>query len=235
MKIKILIVLLGLVFLFQGCSQKVKTKIVAVASPDQKTLYDGSVISENRHVVTLSLYDKIEIAKERTIFKIILQNRGDSPVKFSKENISVTFEDNDIEQVAKELKIQSGDSFLKYLKDAYLNEENRIIEEILRTTEIDAKSIAMAKSENAKKVIAVMYAVKLSNTVTKMEDMREDIGQFKETIPIITYKDTTIQPSDTYIGILVCDTSEMIPKIKGKFKIVVSVEDETHEFTFMRS
>jgi hypothetical protein len=41
-------------------------------------------------------------------------------------------------------------------------------------------------------------------------------------------------PDEGASGLVVCDTSTMNAKVEGNFHIVVSVNDEQHEFTFKR-
>ncbi len=232
MKIKISVILLGSIILFQGCSQKVQT--VAVASSDQKTFYDGSLTSEKRCIVTLSLYNNIKLAKEKTIFQIIIQNRTKFPVKISKENISVIFQGNNTGKPLKNIQIESPEVFMAYLEDTYYNEEHRLIYDILRRASRTADDIEMRKEEREKKMVAAMFEPKLANTVNKIKLMRDEIGQLKETVPDIVIKQSTILPSDTYIGIVVCDTAEISPEIEGEFKIIISVDGENHEFTIER-
>ena len=236
MKIKILAILLGTIIIFQGCSHKVQT--IAVASSDQKTYYDGSLTSQKKYIITLSYYNNIILAKERTIFKIILQNRSETPVKFSNDNILVTFEGNGKDRSSKKLNTQTGDAFLKYLEDVYYTEEIRIISSDMRKVGslVDFASPGMMDKQvdRSTQVQIEMLGPKLTSSVNKITDMRKDIEQLKETIPEIVIKPTTILPSDTYTGIVVCDTNEMTPEIEGTFKIVVSIEGESHEFTFER-
>ena len=251
MRIKLFIILLGLMFFLQGCSHKIKT--VAVATSTQKTFYDGSIISENRHAVTLSHYDKIELAKDRTIFEVILQNRGNSPVNFSKGDISVTFEGNEENRTSKKIIIQSADEFIKYLEDAYYNEEIRKITDIIRKVSRIADqahetsiitnmsgggsgggSTGGGGNDKSIEMQALMLESNLITTVDKIKFMRKHIEQLKESIPDIIIKSKTIMPRGSYSGLVVCDTSEMTPETEGQFKIVVTLEGEKHEFTFER-
>lgn len=57
---------------------------------------------------------------------------------------------------------------------------------------------------------------------------------FKSLGPEIILKPQRIMPGSSFSSIVVCDTGAMTSRIKGIFKIVVSIDNEEHQFTFTR-
>ena len=95
MKTRIILLLILSVFLIQNCAPKKrlqKIEITSEASSYQKTGPEGELISEKKHVVSLSYYTEIKMAQGKTMFRMTIENRGNEPVKIGYENVSVIFE-----------------------------------------------------------------------------------------------------------------------------------------------
>lgn len=235
MKIKILLVLFGLILFFQNCAPMMIVKIAGVASSDQKTDPYGAVISEKKHVVSLSHYTEIDYVKGKTIFMMIVQNRGKNPISINSDNILVIFEGNSKDWASKMIKIQSLDDFMKDLERDYYNDENRIIAGMLRKVDIAADEIRQKREEREMEFVVAKLEPALFNSLHKIELMRKEIEKLKEVVPEIIMKSQTVLPNNGISGIVVCDTGEMDPKIEGIFRVVVSIDGEQHTFSFTRS
>ncbi len=128
MKIKLYLMLFLSVVLLQSCAGKIKT--VAKPSLMQKVDYNGAVISEKKHTITLTLYTKFKYIEDKIIFNLLVQNRGKEPLNISNENISMEFRGKDEASAPIKLEIQPLDDFMKDLENDYFNAEGRIVSSI---------------------------------------------------------------------------------------------------------
>ncbi len=241
MKFKIISALFLLMVFMYSCSP---VKVTGITSSDQKVFEDESVISEKKHAVTMSHYTKIEEAEDKTIFKIIVENRGEEPVKISEDNISVIFEESGEKKALKKIELQPFDNFMKDLEREYYSEELTLELRVLRDMEWTLLMIAAAPlpenadmgelAYNMEKALGEEFEPQFREMNETIEDLHEDIKQLREVLPEIIMKPKTIKPGDVIIAIFICDTRDMDKKVKGNFKIKFFVDSEEHRFTFAR-
>ena len=103
------------VVLLQSCAGKIKT--VAKPSLMQKVDYDGAVISQKKHTVTLTQYTEFKYVEDKIIFNLLVQNRGKEPLNISNENISMEFRKKDEVSAPVKLEIQPLEDFMKDLEN----------------------------------------------------------------------------------------------------------------------
>jgi hypothetical protein len=233
MKIKIYLMFLLSIVLFQSCAGSIKT--AAVASSDQKVDYNGSVISEKKHVVTLTHYTEIEHVKNKIIFNLLVQNRGQAPLSIGNENISIIFREKGKDTVPEEMVIQPFDDFMKDLEKDYFDEEIRLITDQLRRIPKTADDIDAKEEDRDKKMIADMFASRFIMAAYRLEEAIEDYDQLEDILPHLVFKPQIIMPNKSINGLIVCDIADIDKKAEGDFNIVVLIEGEKHNFTFSRS
>ena len=73
MKIKIILLLILSVLLIQNCAPKKRLQIASIASSYQKKSPEGELISEKKHMVSLSHYTEIKTAQGKTMFRMIIE------------------------------------------------------------------------------------------------------------------------------------------------------------------
>ena len=73
---------------------------------------------------------------------------------------------------------------------------------------------------------------KLADTLYKIKLKRIELAKLKDVLPDIMLKSSFIMSDSIYSGIVCCDTGFMSPEFGGKFRIVVSIDNEKHEFDF---
>ena len=234
MKLKILLMFALSVLFLQNCAP---IKIASVASSGQKRGHDDSITSEKKHVVSLYHYTKIRMAKDQTIFMVTIQNGGEAPINFRNDNISVIFEGESEDWASKRIKIQSIDDFIKDLERNYMDDELRKIEKLIRKTEDTLRQLVECEEyeEQKKKEIVSKYEFEFYTSLKKIQNMRKEIAEVKDSVSEIMVKPQAIMPDSSYSGILVCDTQDMDSKITGTFRIVVSIDGEDHILNFKRS
>lgn len=234
MKIKILFVLMMSILFLQNCAPTVK--IASVVSSGQKRGHDDSITSEKKHVVSLYHYTKIRMAEDQTIFMVTIQNGGEAPINVSNDNITVIFEGESKDWASKRIKIQSIHDFIKDLERNYMDDELRRIDKIIRKTYDTLEQMAewegWSEDEAVAKGIVKKYELEFYRSLDKIQRMRKEIAQVKDSVYEIMMKPQVIMPDGSYSGILVCDTQDMDSKITGTFRIVVSIDGENHIFNF---
>jgi hypothetical protein len=197
------------------------------------------------------------MAKDQTIFMVTIQNGGEAPINVSNNNISVIFEGESKDWASKRIKIQSIDDFIKDLERNYIDDELRRISKIIRKTDDIIRQLKEWESygsdgndeneeydendpneevfEAQKWTIVKKYEIELDMLLEKIQRMHKERAQFKDSVSEIMMKPQAIMPDGSYSGILVCDTQGMDSKIKGTFRIVVSIDGEEHILNFKRS
>lgn len=240
MKIKIYLMLLLSVILLQSCAGRIKT--VAVPSLMQKVDYDGALISEKKHTVTLTHYTEFKHIKHKIIFTLLVRNMGRKPLSISNENISIEFRGKDEVSALKKLEIQPLDDFMKDLEKDYFEEECRIISDIFRNIGSTADSIKSQDTEKegdaAKNRIESIVAMFDSRFYSSVDDLDETIRvyeQFEGIVPPLVFKPQTIMPGRSVTGLIIYDTGDIDEKAEGEFNAVISIEGEEHKFIFSRS
>lgn len=207
---KALLTLFCTFILFQGCASKPEIK--TVASSEQKTDYDGAVVSQKKHLVSLSPYTDFKVnklIKDKTIFHMLIQNCGEKPIFINRDNISVSFEENGGEMSSRSIKIDSPLEMMRY------------------------KGQSM-KSRFPYSMTSVSDAHE--EYIQDMEERRRhELKVLRDVLPKITLKSHTIIPDEAISVIFFCDTEELGPKTEGRFEIVITIDDEKHEFLFTRS
>ncbi len=232
MKIGIFLMLLISVILLQGCAGSQKIKTAAVPSLMQKVDYEGAVISEKKHTVTLAHYTEFKHLKRKIIFNLLVRNMGRKPLSINNENISMEFRGKDGVTAPKKLEIQPLDDFMKDLEQDYFNANTRIISKILGDTE---RTAGMVASSSNQEVLAYNYLSRLLSSADDLEKTNRIYEQLEEIVPPLVFKPQTIMPGRNATGLIVYDTGDIDEKAEGVFNIVIRVEGEEHRFVFSRS
>ena len=252
MKTKIILLLILSVLLTQNCAPKKrrqKIEITSEASSYQKTGPEGELISEKKHMVSLSYNtDKKlnEMAKGKTILRMTIENRGNEPVKIGNENISIIFDWQNKERASKEIRIQTLDLFMNELEigqcigeyyaiNKVLNNNNKVDRKWIHPFGMLGELTYMTMNEIPNKYeVLDGFGKMLEKTAENIEKTRTEFARHKESLPLIFLKSKTIMPGEVYLGIVACDTRGIEPQTKGNLRVVVSIDGENHEFTFSR-
>jgi len=229
MKVKIFLILMGSILFLQNCAPSQITKIAGVASRDQKTGYQETITSQKKHFVSLAPYSELKLAKDKTIFMMVVKNCGKDPIHISYANISVIFEGKSKNWVSKKINIQSFDEFMNDLKEEYSTYEKKYIKSALEDIKSNSESSSSAVSDSDS------LADDMAILKQHIETMRANNQLLQEGLPELDMKSQTITPGNSHSGIVVCDTRDMNEKVEGNFQVVVSVDGEKHKFTFRRS
>ena len=235
MKIKLYLMLLLSVILLQSCAGRIRT--VAVPSLMQKVDYDGAVISEKKHTVTLTYYTEFKHIEHKIIFNLLVQNRGRESFSISNDNISTEFIETDEDSAPIKLEIQPLDDFLKDLENDYFNAEYRIISNIFGDTERTADRVELMQETDpeAAEGVAKMWASRFLFSIDDLDETIRIYEQFEGIVPPLVFKPQTIMPGRSVIGLIVYDTGDIDEKAEGEFNVVISIEGEEHRFVFSRS
>ncbi len=226
MKHKIVLGIISAALIIQGCSSINKTGYKTVASMDQKTDPYGDVVSEKKHMVAVSLYRDMEYVKDKTIFKIIVENGGDNPLEISTSNISVIFRESGKNSTVKNIEIESLEDFIENIGHAFREAEKEKIRAIL----MKLKGAALSQTETS----ADMFALSFVRKVDNMEQEHERHEKLKHSMPEFLLQNQTIMPRKTATAIIPCDTHEITPETKGALEVTVSIDNEKHTFIFER-
>jgi hypothetical protein len=255
MKGKIFLVLTGLILALHGCAKTVK--MTPVTSSDQKAGYDGTITSQKKHFISLSPYSELNVAKDKTMFLLAVQNLGEVPLNISNDSISVIFEGNTENWASKRINVQSLDDFIDDLKIEYGNKEREFINSELEDIRIKLLMVSSSSSSSSSGSSSSSFSGSGSSSSsssgssssssdsesveTLIEDLNYDIDSMRssnqllrESLKEIVMKPQTIMPDNSFSGIVVFDTREMDKDIEGNFQIAVLVDSETHNFTFKR-
>jgi len=247
MKGKIFLVLMGLILALHGCAKTVK--MTPVTSSDQKAGYDGTITSQKKHFVSLSPYSELNVAKDKTMFLLAVQNLGEMPLNISNDNISVIFEGNTENWASKRINVQSLDDFMDDLRIEYGNKEREFINselddiriKLLMASSSSSSSSSSSGSSSSSSSGSSSSSSDSESVETLIEDLNYDIDSMRssnqllrESLKEIVMKPQTIMPDNSFSGIVVFDTREMDKDIEGNFQIAVLVDSETHNFTFKR-
>lgn len=259
MKMKIVLLMIGALLLCQGCAQTVK--MAAVASSGQKMGYDGTITSQKKHFVSLSPYTQLAVAKDKTMFMLVVQNCGTAPINISYDNVAILFEDAVQKEVAKKIQVQSFDDFMDDLKKEYGNTEKEEIYDALEDIvyKLESASASSSSSSSSSSLGSSSSSSSSSgssssgssssdseNVAQEVENMLDDLKYdvdimrannelLREALPEFTLRPQTIAPGDTYTGMVVADTRELSAEAGGDFQVVVSIDSEAHAFTFTRT
>lgn len=229
MKVKILFILMGSILFLQSCAPSQIIKMKAVGSLDQKIGYDGTIVSQKKHLVSLTPYIKLDdtitnlgVAKDKIKFFLTVQNCGEESISIGYDNILVIFEGNRKDWISNKIIIQSSDDFMNDFEKEYNEKELKYI----YSTLYEIYHLSLLN-------IGVMD--KLEELKYDIEEMRLQNAVLREILPGIVMKPQTIMAGNSYSAIVVCDTRNLDPKIEGKFRIAVLVDGEEHRFTFNRN
>jgi hypothetical protein len=237
MKKRLYLMLLISVVLLQSCAGSHKIKTTAVPSLMQKVDYNGAVVSEKKHIVSLTHYKEFKHVKNKIIFDFLVQNRGRKPLSINNENISMEFRGKDEGSAPIKLEIQPLDDFIKDLENDYFNEDIRIISSMFTNIENTAwriKSIPSTDRVSAKN-IATMFASSFLSSADDLEETIRVYDQLEEIVPPLVFKPQTIMPGPSVTRLIVYDTGAIDEKAEGEFKLIIRVEGEEHKFVFSRS
>lgn len=204
----------------QACTSK--DKLVAVLSSDQKIDPYGVVVSEKKHTVSISYYPQISFLKSNILFNLIIENKGDKPVKISNDNISVKFLMNGNKWDSKETHIQSLPEFTQDLKYDLQSEEKEKINDALR--ELDMLQVMESPSAEAR----------FNDKVTDIRLKRQEYEKLEDLVPDLLLTKQTIMPGIILNAVVSCDTHGIEPDMKGDFEVTVSIDGEQHKFVFFQ-
>ena len=234
MKIKLHLMLFLLFILLQSCSGKIKT--VAVPSLMQKVDYDGAVISEKKHTVTLTLYTEFKHIKNKIIFNLLVHNGGRESLSISDENISMEFWEKDEVSVPTKLEIQPLEDFLKDLENDYFNAQGRIVSSIFSNIGRTAERVELLEETDpdASEDIAKMWVPKFLTSVDDLEETMRIYEQFEGIVPPLVFKPQQVMPGRSLNGLIIYDTADLDEKAEGEFNAVISIDGEEHMFVFSR-
>ncbi|MBN1904879.1 MAG: hypothetical protein JW927_07260, partial [Deltaproteobacteria bacterium] len=207
---------------------------VAKPSLMQKVDYDGAVISEKRHTVTLTLYTKFKYIEDKIIFNLLVHNRGRESLNISNENISIEFRKKDEVSAPIKLEIQPLEDFMKDLENDYFNAEGRIVARIFSDIGRTAERIEFIDPKDAKTIVK-MWIPKFLSSADDLEETIRVYEQFEGIVPSLVFKPQTITPARSVTGLIIYDTGDIEEKAEGEFNIVIRVEGEEHRFLFSRS
>jgi len=232
MKIKFYLILIGSVLFLQSCATSTTTKMEAVASLDQKTAYDGTIISRKKHFVSLSPYPELDnaiteigLAKDKIKFILTVENCGEEPIDIGYDNISMIFEGTGADQASSIINIQSADDFMRDFEKEYYDGEKEFIYSTLYEVSSLCKYGGMDSETATYKMLDFKYDI---------EDMRRQYEVLREILPGVILRQKSIIPGDSYTGIVICDTRDLDYETEGRFRVTVSVDSEEHRFTFNR-
>lgn len=231
MKIKILLILIGIILFLHGCATSTSQKIslTAVTSRNQKLGHEETITSQKKHFVTISPYTELKLAKDKTIFMLAVQNCGKEPINISYDNISVTFEENARNRVSKKINLQLFDNFMNDLKEEYSDNEKKYIKSTLQNIQVSSENSSGSSSSSENLVDEV------ENLKKRIETMRAQNQAIRETLPEYDMKPQTIMPGKNLSGILVCDPRDLNKDAGGNFQVAILLDGEVHKFVFKRS
>ncbi len=250
MKTTILVLLLGAVLVLQGCAPSRLTKMSAVASSDQKVGYEDTITSRKKHFVSLGPYTELNVAKDRTMLMLGIQNFGDKPFDIGYGNISVRFQDSAMELPISSINVQPYDEFALDVREEQSAKEKKYIrdelEDVLITlyaysalsstedsTSEDSSSSdsSFDTSDTTEETVDMV----LDELEMDIEIMRTNNQLLREALPqIVMEPRVTLIPGGNYSGVVVCDTRDLDEKMEGRFQVAVLVDGEHHIFTFNR-
>jgi hypothetical protein len=239
MKVKMLIVLTGLILFIQGCAHTVK--IAPVATSDQKIGYNDIVTSQKKHFVALYPFidlKKFDLGKKKTLFMVTIQNCGEEPISIGYGNVLVGFEENGKTGTFNKIKIQSLDEFMNDLKEEYDDNEYDYIEDALNDIITQAALQSVSSSSSSESSGSESEGgggggfMELKDGIV---NKRETNDLIRETMPESVLKPQTLQPGQDCTGLVVCDTKDLTTRTAGTFVVIISVGGEQHRFTFNRS
>jgi hypothetical protein len=231
MKMKIILLLIGLILFLHGCatSTSQKVNLAAVASRDQKIGDQQTVTSQKKHFVSLGPYSELKLAKDKTIFMLIVQNCGKEPINTGNDNISVVFQENAKKGAFKKINIQPFDDFMNDLKEEYGDNEKKYIKSALENIKLDSESSSSAVSDSDS------LGDKVKDLKTRIETMRAQNQIIREMLPEFSIKSQVIMPGKSLNEIVVCDPRDLNKDAGGNFQVAVLVDGEVHKFVFKRS
>lgn len=249
MKGKILLIFMVSILFFQGCAKTQIVKISAFASRDQKTAYDGTIISRKKHLVSLSPYAELgsvvfDLSKYKTIFMLSVENCGKEPISIGFDNIAVIFVGKSKDLASKNINLQSFDDFIRDFEKLYNdNEKAFIYNTIYNYYSLWISSQLLSNQFTPVGSIRQEPVIDEERLTNRMYIFREEIKEgrtkkdmIQETLPgLILKQKTIIKPGNSYSGIVICDTHDLDPQKEGSFLIIVSVDSEEHQFTFRRA
>ena len=210
---KLLIIFLLALLLLQGCASA--PRVIAVPTEKQKTDYDGGVVSQKKHLVSVSHYSNFKMkknsGKKNVFFYIVVQNCGEKPFSINRDNISVLF------------KAYGNKSKPLYIKS--------INEFILDINTVNTKTPTSFLPGNSGKSVS---RESFEHMLQDEKDKRHELEALKDAARKILLRPKTILPDDANGGIIVCDGREIGKRTRGNFIINILVDNEIHEFTFAR-
>lgn len=243
MKFKILLILVGSILFLQSCATS--PKMEAVSSSDQKMGYDGTIVSQKRHFISMSPYTQLEdrdVAEDKTLFMLVVENDGQDPLEISNDNISVVFQGNIEGWLSRRINVQHFDDFMDDVAEEYSNNEKEYIYDklydIKQQSEISSMMSSMSSDSSSSDSASTSSS---SDTEMMFEELNEEIKRMRESnemiqeaLKEIVLQPQTIMPRSSCGGIVVLDTKDMTDDVTGSFYITISIDGEKHLFTFNR-
>lgn len=233
-------ILFGSILFFHGCAAPgipKKMEIAAVPGKDQKIGFEKIITSKKKNFVSLAPYAELDV-QNKIMFMLSIQNHGEEPIEISRDNISVTFEDNTRGGGANKINVQSLDDVMNDFKD-----ESRLKELSFLLDIIDGYKCApgMGMPAPSEEVSDKHFDFDFARQYDEndlyagrstLQTMHEQNQRILEAMPYFIMSHQIIMPGDSYGGVMVCDTWQVNPATEGTFEITVSVDGEEHAFAF---
>jgi len=256
MKTKILLILMGSILALQCCATNIQTiKVTPIASPEQKIAnINGKefITSQKKYIVSLSPYSLPDIARDKTMFQLLVQNRGDEPIRIGYENVSMTFQENTKEGASNRINIQSFDDFMKDFSAETKKNESEWYKSALmdvkdlRQGEVDDIKDKYGQDDPNDKTIQMRKQADIDKLEAKIRVDGRDLDdrlarrrakdiQLRNELIELVMKPQTIMPGGDKLSLVVGDTRNLDKNAEGKFQVIISVDGEEHGFTFNRS
>lgn len=246
MKVKTLLISICSISFFYGCATTPEIKkVVTVATPflvatpakNQKIGFEDTITSKKKNFVSLAPYTKLDFSN-KTMFMLSIQNLGEEPIDISCDNISVIFENDNKDGSAYPISVQSLGDVMNDFKNASRANELRILKGVVGPyvcTNFAGRSVLTEEEKWGFDITPNYDEVDLHQGRMVLERMHEQNQQILEAMPDFILSRQIIMPSESYSGVVVCDTRQADSAMEGIFKISVSVEDDEHTFAFNRS
>lgn len=244
MKIKVIAMLMaaGCALLFQSCAPIRTTKLAAIAFTDQKVGFGDTIISRKKHSVSLSPYEELDVAKDKTLFMLGVQNNGDASFDIGYDDITVDFQNSGgMTLPASGMRIQTYEDFMDDLIEEQSTKERELIKDGLEDIDIEFENqtVKMGALSGESLELFLLFVSDyfedmIESLVSNAKIMRDNDRLLREAMTEIVMSPQTVMPGGAYSGIVVCDTRSLDEIIEGRFQVAVLVGGEEHVFTFDR-
>jgi len=196
----------------------------AVLSPEQQEGYMETITSQKKHFVSLAPYREYNQVNGNTSFILFIKNCGKDPIDISTQNISAEFIGNTHKWASRSITILSPDKLMNDLERKQFTNEIAANSDIATEYYFSNGLYDNNKGFYTRIVYGQDYPIKSDSiAATQMQRVKE-----------LVLQPQALRPGEGVSGLVVCDTRAMNSNVEGKFRVVVSVNGEQHDFTFSR-